>query len=399
MTEREKNALAEAFGFEEPDRKKEFADEFRKLDTGRNSINIFPAAVRFAASAAMLAAVTGTVLMIPKHKHNISTSDIPPVTAAEAAPDDDTAASTRTEPASDSLSTTAAAMTAISTTATTSTSTAKTTSSAVTALGTAKAPAVRDSSDRSPVTSAAVETTVISSTTAVTVSTAAAPVVSEDNDQKKTEKSADTLSGHDMTVSPDNIIQVREKVISEDELLLSDFQADLSPYTGGFTVPVQQPSSSNVNTMLPVMYKNSSIVALANLDEIVYTSIDGAAYTAENITVEKVLKGSLKENDRITVFFRGGYLPAEEYIANNRLRYRSGADEYSVIVPGECRGSQIQGRKYIFFLSDSCYPLPEGSFTATYQGDSSVFENTDGTYTAVGDSNMTFTEQQAENGF
>ena len=397
MTGTEKKALAEAFGFEEPDRKEEFAEEFRRLDNGKNRINIFPAAAKFAATAAMLAAVIGTVLMIPKNTHNISTNEISPVIAEGTAFADDVTASSKEETVTSSKSF-AASTTAARATATAPTE--KTTSSSVTAAESVKTTPVRDKNDHISSTAPATETTsVISSTAAATETTAAAPVVSEASDSKASEKSAGSPSGRDMTVSPDNIIQPREKVIGEEELLFSDFPADFSPDAGGFTGPVQQPSISSGNLLIRMMYKNSCAVVLANLDEIVYTSIDGDAYTAENITIEKVLKGSLEENARITVFFRGGYLPAEEYIAYNNLRYRSGAEEYSVLIPGECRGSQIQGRKYIFFLSGSFYPLPDGSYTASYQGDSSVFENIDGTYTAVGDNALTFTEQEAKNGF
>ena len=41
MTDKEKNALKEAFGFEDPDKKNEFVQEFVKLENYNNKKSLF----------------------------------------------------------------------------------------------------------------------------------------------------------------------------------------------------------------------------------------------------------------------------------------------------------------------------------------------------------------------
>ena len=66
MTDKEKKKLLEAFDIPDPDRKKQFSDEYRKRRPEKIKKPIFPLIMRTVASAAMLALVIGAITRIPK---------------------------------------------------------------------------------------------------------------------------------------------------------------------------------------------------------------------------------------------------------------------------------------------------------------------------------------------
>ena len=378
MTEREKKALADAFGFEEPDRKEEFTEIFRKKEFFQYKRQIFPTAVKFTATAAIIAAIVSTALIMPQNRHSFITNDNEisvTGTATTAVPATTTAFAVSA----------GAEVTTVKNTAAKAANTTVTTQTVTNAL---KGVGTTQKTSEEPTSKPEL-------TKAIKEQEASSAVVTTEAEDTALETSA----VRDMTVSPENVIALRERLISEEELSepLSDYAG--SPDVGRKDEVVPNHSKSSQSMSLSMMYKNSCAVVLANLDEIVYTSIGGYAYTAENLTVERVYKGSLGEKDRITVFFSGGYLPAEDYISLYCKEYLQDAGEYSVRISGDCRGEQLKGRKYVFFLTDGSYPLPVGGFAPVFLGDSSVFEDIDGIYTAVGDTELTFTPQQAVDGF
>ncbi|MDE6035911.1 MAG: hypothetical protein K2G36_08395 [Ruminococcus sp.] len=64
------------------------------------------------------------------------------------------------------------------------------------------------------------------------------------------------------------------------------------------------------------MITDSDLIAIVEVDEIIYTGIDGVPYTQENVTVKDVIYGDMRKNSRISVYCQGGYIPAEEYFMN-----------------------------------------------------------------------------------
>ena len=393
MTDIEKKALKEAFGFEEPDRKNDFVQEFMKLESGRVKKPLFPTVLKFTAAAAMMAAVIGTAVTIPKdikHFGNIDTITERTETVTTVSDDE------KIEP----VTTVKSIVTSKSTSVTASKTTVTASKTDMTTASSAKASQTASAAASTGTTSSARHS--VSTTSASDqnkgeiVTTSAAPI-------KNGEEVSAAPTSRDMRLSVDKKYPLRDKIISEDELTGPPSSCvgqkpavDEGPADGTF-----QPKDSDnysINIDISEMYENSCAVILANLDEIVYTSIDGSAFTAENITVSKVYKGDLTANDMVTVFFGGGFLPAEEYAYMYNYPPAEDMNDFSVRISGVSDGEQEEGRKYIFFLKNSSYPVPEGAFEPTYNGNMSVFEIKQGVCTAVGDERCSFTFSRIENG-
>ena len=387
MTDKERKALKEAFGFEEPDRKEIFAREFIKLDSGKVKKPLFPIVIKFAAAAAIMTAVIGTAVTMPKDiKHFGNNDNITELTEAVTPADNEI----KGEEAS-----------------TSATVTVKTTSKA--AVSTSKAAAATASAVKTTETTAiTVAGTTSSAQHSVNTTTAEGNSKSENittTTQLRADEAKDetvTLTGRDMTVSVGKTYPLRDKLISADAFIMKEESAQKpgisdSPSDNAF--PPKDSDNCGINIDISEMYDNSCAIVLANLDEIVYTSIDGKAYTAENINVIRVYKGDLEPNDRITVFFGGGFMPAEEYAELYDFPPIEDHEEYSVRVEGDSGGEQKQGQTYVFFLKNSSYPVPDGAFEPTSSGNMSVFELNGGVCKAVGDEGTSFMISQAENGF
>ncbi len=56
------------------------------------------------------------------------------------------------------------------------------------------------------------------------------------------------------------------------------------------------------------------------VQEVVFTSYDGDAFTAVSLAVDECYKGDLQQGDLITILHRGGYIPLEDHIS----RYNDG---------------------------------------------------------------------------
>lgn len=386
MTDKEREALKEAFGFEVPDRKDIFVQEFIKLDSGKAKKPLFTIVFKFAAAAAVMAAVIGTAVTMPKDiKHFGNNDNITELTEAVTPAD--------SEIKGESASTSAAF-------------TAKTTSKA--AVSTSKAAAATASAVKMTETTAITATgTTASSQHSANTTTSAGNSKSENvttTTQLRADEAKDetvTLTGRDMTVSVGKTYPLRDKLISADAFIMKEESAQKpgisdSPSDNAF--PPKDGDNYGINIDISEMYNNSCAIVLANLDEIVYTSIDGKAYTAENLNVIRVYKGDLEPNDRVTVFFCGGFLPAEEYSELYGFPYAEEQKEYSVKIAGDSGGEQKQGQTYVFFLKYSSYPVPDGAFEPTSSGNMSVYELEDGVCTAVGDGRSYFMISQAENG-
>ena len=391
MTDREKKALTEAFGFEEPDRKDDFVQEFMKLDSGKVKKPIFPTALKFAAAAAMMAAVIGTAVTMPKDIKQFGNIDTVTESNGTVTTASDNENSEPVTTAKSIVTSKSTSMTASKTTVTSSKTVTTTASSAKTSEAATAASAVTTASVKLSVTT----TSVSDQSKNERVTTSAAPI-------KNGEDVSSAPASRDMRVSVDKQYPLRDNIISEDKLITppSSCAGQKPAVDGNSEDGTFQPKDSDnygINIDISEMYENSCAVILANLDEIVYTSIDGSAFTAENITVSKVYKGDLTENDMLTVFFRGGFLPAEEYAYMYNYPPAEELDGFSVRISGESDGKQEKGRKYIFFLKNSSYPVPGGAFEPTYNGNMSVFEINQGVCTAVGDERCGFTVSRIEN--
>ncbi|WP_303805566.1 hypothetical protein [Ruminococcus flavefaciens] len=383
MTDKEKKALREAFDFPEPDRKEEFLAEFARLSVNNNKKRLFPVVMRFAAAAAMIAIIVGVFAFMPKDTVDFGHDNDEIITVTE----------TTSVPTSSAVTAATTAVTTSKAVRTDKTTSAKTTSTAVT---TAKQ-ATTDKTVTAQRTEASQRTTAVR-TTAVhtTVRTTSAAEKTEAAQKPVTTTTAppeDIVPPHggnkdserNMTVPVDMTYPLREKTLTEDQIY---------PKDSGFEN--QGPISSkpvDTSALLESMYNDSSAVVLANTDEMLYTSIDGAAVTAENLSIVSSYKGDLRENDRITVFFSGGYVPAEKYLENHSDVFIPSPEEYSVYEKGSSRFPQKKGELYIFFIKND-ESIKNGAYSPVRSGNTAVFRKIQDNYVSVDDSTLYFTEAQ-----
>lgn len=384
MTDKEKKALREAFDFPEPDRKEEFLAEFARLSVNNNKKRLSPVVMRFAAAAAMIAIIVGVFAFMPKDTVDFGHDNDEIITVTE----------TTSVPTSSAVTAATTAVTTSKAVRTDKTTSAKTTSTAVT---TAKQ-ATTDKTVTAQRTEASQRTTAVR-TTAVhtTVRTTSAAEKTEATQKPVTTTTAlpeDIVPPHggnkdserNMTVPVDMTYPLRENTLTEDQIY---------PKDSGFEN--QGPISSkpvDTSALLESMYNDSSAVVLANTDEMLYTSINGAAVTAENISIVSSYKGDLRENDRITVFFSGGYVPAEKYLENHSDVFIPSPEEYSVYEKGESRFPQEKGKQYIFFITKDDESPVSGAYRPVRNGNIAVFRKIQDNYVSVDDGTLYFTEAQ-----
>lgn len=384
MTDKEKKALREAFDFPEPDRKDEFIAEFAKLCDNKDKKPLFPFFMRFAAAAAMLTLIIGVLVNMPKDTLDFGNGSSVIVQSTEAPSETEGAVITNV---------TVTAAKAVSTTVTT----VKTTSSAaataknvttVKAVTTAKAETTAKNSDSAPTTSAA-PTSAKAQEIITTVTTTAKKENSAESAQtmtttESTKESAD-IRGRNMTVCPDIIYKVRDKTIPEEAL-----------YAMTETGPsVLKPSGDGSSySVLMQMYNDSSAVILANVDEMLYTFIDGEIFTAEQLSVHSVIKGSLIPSDKISVYFEGGYMPAEMYLESHSDAQLDDPEEYSVYVHGSSINRQDIGSEYLFFINNGAENIPEGAYSPVSSGNISVFRKVRDIYVSLDKPDLVLSEDE-----
>ena len=431
MTDKEKQALREAFGIPEPDRKKEFTEQFRQRINEKPKKRIAPVIMRIAATAAMLLIVVGVCANMPVSPKDINdnnnnliettsvgTSDISNTdgntTSTSAASDSivsRTTASTGTAAATVTAGTASSPQQGGGHTATTKAAVSGHRTTVTTAAPKNDKPSSRTSHTVSKTNTTARNTTTTArrsstsakktSTTTRRITTAAASTFTMTTAPANITKPAVSTTapapiadGHDMTVEPEITYSIRGRVVNADNFKentdspidSNDKGQDNSPV--GNTLPFEQ--------KIQEMFNNSYTVVLAKIDKIVYTSINGMPYTAENITIQKVYKGSVETNDKITVYVSGGYMPADEYIKSHPDIYLNDASYVTVYDSGGCVGEQECGETYLFFLRRYTPYLPYGTYSLTGTGDEGVFTEANGCFTCLADSQLRFMEELFE---
>lgn len=380
MTDKEKKALREAFDFPEPDRKEEFLAEFARLSVNNNKKRLSPVVMRFAAAAAMIAIIVGVFAFMPKDTVDFGHDKNEIITVTE----------TTSVPTSSAVTAATTAVTTAKAVRTDKTTSAKTISTAVTTAKQAATAKTVTAQRTTAVRTTAVHTTVRTTSAAEKTEATQKPVTTT-----TASKSEDIVppyggnndSGRDMTVSVDMTYPLREKTLTEDQIY---------PKDSGFEN--QGPISSkpvDTSALLESMYNDSSAVVLANTDEMLYTSIGGFAVTAENLSIVSSYKGDLRENDRITVFFSGGYVPAEKYLEKHSDVFIPAPEEYSVYEKGSSRFPQKKGEQYIFFIKND-ESIKNGAYSPVRSGNTAVFRKIQDNYVSVDDGTLYFTEAQLD---
>ena len=408
MTDNERIKLTNAFGIPSPDRKAEFTEEYRRLDAQRHKKPLFPVIMRTAAAAAVVAVIIGVAAKLPKNKLDFNGADTETVHITTAIPDNDKEESTASI-------TTAVLSTSKAGTTTSGSSNAGATTSADnkndskavnTSTASGNTNAVRTTSQESrrttvrttsaPATSAENRRTTGRPSTSVTkagentiVTTTISVSIDPETDNPKEEGSY----YNDMTVSPEVIYPERDNRLYASDLLLND----KSPVQGNAGVPDPWMSDNGKGESVSEMFKNSYAVVLAKVDKMVYTSIGGSPMTAEDLTIEKVFKGSLGTGDRLTVFISGGCIPAEEFISMHPdSQYIADSYNTSVYDSADSRYELKVGKTYLFFIDNGSSEFPDGAFTPHGKGQAGIFESDNNFYSSIGIRNLYFRKSETE---
>ena len=415
MTEKEKKALKDAFGIPEPDRKEEFAEQFRQRMNQRPKRRVPPIVMRISATAAMLAVIIGIYAAMPSSPSELDTSDkIANTTTISANVDmekneDTTATTTLPSVTTVTLSNSANAVKDINVETVTETTAAKnisattaaaqsgrktvvTTTASRTARATSRTSAITTRTNSSHKTSTVTKrTTTTQKATATTPINTTAPASYTKSVLTTAPAPSVTPYYRDLTITPDVIYDINENIVNARDLIPESEQTDAPIVPGGKDNAPVDPNSP-IDQKIAEMLNNSYTVVLAKIDKIVYTSINGMPYTAENITIQDVYKGSFNSDDRLTVYITGGYMPADEYMKTHPEAYLSNPNGITVFDDGGCNGEQEEGQTYLFFISNNDTRIPYGAYSLSADGDQAVFKKKRSTFVSISDESLSFPE-------
>lgn len=192
---------------------------------------------------------------------------------------------------------------------------------------------------------------------------------------------------------PDYTVSPPVRYYPDDNAIdINDFSNDGRPAVPGNTSkpPSEQDGiQTGIFDSWQNLADNSDMIVIADVDEIIYTGIDGVPYTQENIMISRIIKGNIEQRSRISVYGKGGYIPASEHgtiqipwaIENN----------YTLFDPAENQTFSEVGDRYIYFIKKGDYPFPDGSYSLTTLSDMSKFRYKNGNYINMNNNNITFT--------
>lgn len=374
MTEKERIRLTEAFGIPAPDRKSEFTEEFRRFDAKQHKAPLLPIVMRTAAAAAVVAIVIGVAAHLPKNRlgFNGKNTESTPVTTVTT--------NINGEGGTTAVSAAVTEKTSVTSNTGTVTTSAVRTNDKNDAKGT----------DGSKSTSAAPASSAEGSITTVRT-TASEPKPEEATAAATTDRIPETSrtgipvdmgrTYKDLRVAPEVVYPVRSNILDADDLIYNDKGSEEKE---DFTGRPGNDGAKGEDGTVSEMFKNSCAVVLAKVDKKVYTSIGGSPMTAADLTVEKVFKGDLDANDRLTVFVSGGCIPAEEFLRiHPESRYIDDPYNTSVYDHAGSRFELTDGDSCIFFLDRSGNELPDGSFIPHGKESAGIFELTGAYYCSV----------------
>ena len=388
MTRSEKIALNEAFGIPEPEKKRQFIAEYEQLAKKQKRKSISPLFIKIASMAAACAVVCGVWFNIRKntdiHPGNNDHGNISVVvtdTEEDNTPDNN-----------DSY----AAVTTVSDTTGSTDKTSKTTAkTAIKTTAITTASATRKAGGTSDVSGTQKSDSSNESSPAVTSDTAA----SKPQENKNSKTNTTTAQQHNMTttvqdkenpeppqpivpIDPVNVVSGEDKTLTPDvvynngrpvsaEFLRGEKTGGNNGVSPGGTDGVSH--APVVDNYLELITNQSDHVIRGTVDDVIYTSRDGIAYTQLDITVSEIIKsdGSVVQGDRISVRFLGGYISADEYARSHEID-GDFPDDWTVYENSMNRYEPESGREYILFINSGGYNIPRGGFSLIHETDNSI---------------------------
>lgn len=137
--------------------------------------------------------------------------------------------------------------------------------------------------------------------------------------------------------------------------------------------------SDNVAGMLNEIADDADLIAEVEVEEIIYTGIDGKPYVQENVVIKHVFRGDILADSKISIYCKGGYIPASEYSTDRIYNIESLIENNVTILDyaGNNTFAQV-GDSYICLLNKSDSTFPEGSYSLATLNDVSKFWLDDG---------------------
>ncbi len=191
-------------------------------------------------------------------------------------------------------------------------------------------------------------------------------------------------SANDYTITPD------VKYTSLTDKILNIYNMQDGPSSVIPTFPPYETEDSALS--IQSLINDSDLIVKADLVNIIYTQYENKLYTLENLDLNHIMKTYyyLKENDKISIYIPGGYMPIKDY-AEMTNTYMPYDDDYTVYDPGMNKGVQKENRSYVFFLKKGGTEIPDGAYALTYNADISVFEFSNGKFVSIADNSLSFT--------
>ncbi|MCR4645039.1 MAG: hypothetical protein K5695_06490 [Oscillospiraceae bacterium] len=138
-----------------------------------------------------------------------------------------------------------------------------------------------------------------------------------------------------------------------------NFAKGATYYTMRESAPIIMPAEPE-KVELQWMCKASDLIVLADVDQFWYTKAGEIVYTQLNIRINTVYKGDLCEGDRLSVYEKGGYMPANIFLCQHPEYTDLVGDAKSIYYPGNETPLHAQR---IFFLRRSTDPeIPDGAY-------------------------------------
>ena len=156
---------------------------------------------------------------------------------------------------------------------------------------------------------------------------------------------------------------------------------DIQYYPNGEIYTIDSESTDSITSTtvdkktFSEMAKNSDVIAVVEVNEMIYTGFDGKPYTQENVFVKNVIHGDVSTGSIISIYCKGGYIPASEYSSDKYIANIDNLIENNVIIfdyAGNNEFSEV-GDVYMCFLKKSDGIFPDGSYHLTGFTDISKF--------------------------
>lgn len=126
---------------------------------------------------------------------------------------------------------------------------------------------------------------------------------------------------------------------------------------------------------------NAQSIVCAEIINVIYTRFNNKPYTQLNLLVKYSLSGNISDYSEISLYIRGGYMPAAEYAELNGIEYEY-ADDDEIIIYDYGESDKIFdisdiGSEYIFIIGYDSGNLPKNVYQTVTDSDKSVISPDD----------------------